>query len=101
MSSTRLFRFSGIILFLGAVLAVIQSIIQSLFFPEGQSPEAPISVIQSPLFPVNLSLVLLAVALFFICVPRFFLRVGGVPGGAVGLFGARLSAVVSMLYNGT
>ena len=100
MSSTRLFRFSGIILFLGAVIAVIQSIIQSLFFPEGQSPEAPISVIQSPLFPVNLSLVLLAVALFLIGLPGFYVRLAGQRGGALGLIGTLLTALSYMLTIG-
>ncbi len=94
MSSTKLFRFSGISLLLGAAASVIAGFM-TLFFDS--SLTASPGTIQSPLWSTYWSLAFVAVALVLVGLPAFYLRQAGGRGGVLGLIGVFLIVLGSFL----
>lgn len=87
MSSTTLYRLSGIPLLLGAVVSVIAGLM-TLFFDSSLS--ASPSTIQSPLWSPYWSLVFVALVLVLLGLPALYLRQAGGGGTLLGLIGVLL-----------
>jgi len=94
MSSTQLFRLSGIILLLGAVLSVIAGILT--FFVD-TSYTASLSTFRSPLWSTYYSLFFVALALILLGLPALYLRQAGRQGGVLGLVGVFLIVLGNFL----
>ena len=94
MSSTKLFRLSGMVLLLGAAVSVIAGVM-TLFFDSSLS--ASPSTIQSPLWSTYWSLTFVALALILIGLPALYLRQAGGRGGVLGLIGVLLVVLGSFL----
>jgi hypothetical protein len=94
MSSTQLFRLSGIILLLGAVVSVIAGLM-TLFLDISLS--ASPKTIQSPLWPTFWSLTFVGIVLVLLGLPALYLRQARGRGGVVGLIGVVLVALGSFL----
>jgi hypothetical protein len=94
MSSTTLFRLSGIVLLLGAAVSVIAGLM-TLFFDSSLS--ASPSTIQSPLWSTYWSLVFVALALVLMGLPALYLRQAGGRGGLLGLIAVFLVVLGSFL----
>ena len=94
MSSTQLFRLSGIILLLGAVLSVIAGILT--FFVD-TSYTASLSTFRSPLWSTYYSLFFVALALILLGLPALYLRQAGRRGGVLGLVGVFLIVLGNFL----
>ena len=94
MSSTTLYRLSGIILLLGAVVSVIAGVM-TLFLDSslGASP----TTIQSPLWSTFWSLAFVGIVLVLLGLPALYLRQARGRGGPVGLIGVFLVALGSFL----
>lgn len=84
MSSTQLFRVSGISLLLGALINLIAAL---LVFFVNTSFTAPPATFQSPLWSTHYSLSFASIALTLIGLPAFYLRLRGQRGGRLGFFG--------------
>ena len=84
MSSTQLFRVSGISLLLGAFIGLIAAI---LSFFVNLSFTAPPDTFQSPLWSTHYSLFFASIALTLIGLPAFYLRLRGQRGDRLGFFG--------------
>lgn len=94
MSSTTLYRLSGISLLLGAVISIIAGLMTLLF---DSSLSASPSTIQSPLWSPYWSLIFVVLALVLMGLPAFYLRQAGGRGGLVGLIGVFLVVLGSFL----
>jgi len=94
MSSTQLFRLSGIILLLGAAVSVIAGVM-TLFLDNSLS--ASPATIQSPLWSTFWSLAFVGIVLILLGLPALYLRQAGGRGGVVGLIGVFLVALGSFL----
>jgi hypothetical protein len=94
MSSTTLYRLSGISLLLGAVVSVIAGLM-TLFFDSSIS--ASPSTIQSLLWSTCWSLVFVATVLVLMGLPALYLRQAGGRGGLLGLIGVFLMALGGFL----
>jgi hypothetical protein len=94
MSSTTLYRLSGIILLLGAVLSVIAGILT--FFVD-TSYTASLSTFRSPLWSTYYSLFFVALALILLGLPALYLRQAGRRGGVLGLVGVFLIVLGNFL----
>jgi len=94
MSSTQLFRLSGIVLLLGAVVSVVAGVM-TLFLDSslGASP----TTIQSPLWSTFWSLAFVGIVLILLGLPALYLRQSRGRGGVVGLIGVFLVALGSFL----
>jgi hypothetical protein len=87
MSFTTLYRLSGIILLLGALVSVIAGLM-TLFFNHNYT--ASLSTFQSPLWSTYYSLFFVALALILLGLPALYLRQAGRRGGVLGLVGVLL-----------
>lgn len=96
MSSTRMARWSGISLLLGAVVSVIAGVMTLLF---DSSLSASPTTIQSPLWATFWSLAF--VVLVLLGLPALSLRQARGRGGVVGLIGVFLVALGSFLSMAT
>jgi hypothetical protein len=94
MSSTTLYRLSGIPLLLGALVSVIAGLMTLLF---DSSLTASPSTIQSPLWSPYWSLVFVALVLVLMGLPAFYLQQAGGRGGVLGLIGVLLVGLGSEL----
>ena len=94
MSSTQLFRLSGISLLLGAAVNVIAGVM-TLFLDSSLS--ASPTTIQSPLWSTFWSLAFVGIVLLLLGFPALYLRQVGERGGVVGLIGVFLVALGSFL----
>jgi len=94
MSSTQLFRLSGISLLLGAVVSVIAGILT--FFVD-TSYTASLSTFRSPLWSTYYSLFFVALALILLGLPALYLRQAGRRGGVLGLVGVFLIVLGNFL----
>jgi hypothetical protein len=94
MSSTTLYRLSGIILLLGALVSVIAGLM-TLFFDSSLS--ASPNTIQSPLWSPYWSLVFVALVLVLMGLPAFSLRQAEGRGGLLGLIGVLLVVLGNFL----
>ncbi len=94
MSSTQLFRLSGISLLLGAAVNVIAGVM-TLFLDSSLS--ASPTTIQSPLWSTFWSLAFVGIVLLLLGLPALYLRQVGERGGVVGLIGVFLVALGSFL----
>jgi hypothetical protein len=94
MSSTTLYRLSGIILLLGAAVSVIAGVM-TLFLDSSLS--ASPKTIQSPLWSTFWSLAFVGIALILLGLPALYLRQAGGRGGLLGLIGVFLVALGSFL----
>lgn len=94
MSSTTLFRLSGIVLLSGAAVSVIAGLM-TLFFDS--SLTASPSTIQNPLWSTYWSLVFVVLILFVMGLPAFYLRQAGGRGGLLGFIGVFLVVLGSFL----
>jgi hypothetical protein len=94
MSSTTLYRLSGIILLLGALVSVIAGLM-TLFFDSSLS--ASPSTIQSSLWSPYWSLVFVTLVLVLMGLPAFYLHQAGGRGGLLGLIGVFLVVLGSFL----
>jgi succinate dehydrogenase hydrophobic anchor subunit len=94
MSSTTLFRVSGISLLLGALVSVIAGLM-TLFFNHNYT--ASLGTFQSPLWSTYYSLFFVALVLVSMGLPAFYLRQAGGRGGRLGLSGVLLIALGSFL----
>jgi hypothetical protein len=94
MSFTTLYRLSGIILLLGAVLSVIAGILT--FFVD-TSYTASLSTFRSPLWATYYSLFFVALALILLCLPALYLRRAGRRVGVLGLVGVFLIVLGNFL----
>ena len=94
MSSTKLFRLSGISLLLGAAVSVIAGVM-TLFLDISLS--ASPKTIQSPLWPTFWSLTFVGIVLVLLGLPALYLRQARGRGGMVGLIGVVLVALGSFL----
>jgi hypothetical protein len=94
MSSTTLYRLSGIVLLLGAVLSVIAGILT--FFVD-TSYTASLSTFRSPLWSTYYSLFFVALALILLGLPALYLRQAGRRGGVLGLVGVFLIVLGNFL----
>jgi hypothetical protein len=94
MSSTTLYRLSGIILLLGAVVSVVAGVM-TLFLDI--SLNASPTTIQSPLWSTFWSLAFVGIVLILLGLPALYLRQARGRGGAVGLIGVLLVALGSFL----
>jgi len=97
MSSTQLFRVSGISLLLGALLSLIDAL---LSFFVNLSFTAPPATFQSPLWPTYYSLYFASIALALIGLPALYLRLRGQRGDRLGFFGLLFILVGSFLVLG-
>ena len=94
MSSTTLFRLSGISLLLGALVKVIAGVM-TLFFNHNYT--ASLGTFQSPLWSTYYSLFFVALVLIPLGLPGLYLRQAGGRGGRLGLIGVLLIALGSFL----
>ena len=94
MSSTILYRLSGIILLLGAAVSVIAGLM-TLFFNHNYT--ASLSTFQSPLWSTYYSLFFVALALILLGLPALYLRQAGRRGGVLGLVGVFLIVLGNFL----
>jgi len=94
MSSTKLYRLSGISLLLGAVVSIIAGLMM-LFFDS--SLTASPSTIQNPLWSTYWSLVFVVLALVLLGLPALYLRQAGGRGTLLGLIGVFLVVLGSFL----
>lgn len=94
MSSTTLYRLSGISLLLGAVVSVIAGLM-TLFFDSSIS--ASPSTIQSPLWSTYWSLAFVTIVLILMGLPALYLRQAGGRGELLGLIGVFLVALSGLL----
>ena len=94
MSSTKLFRLSGIALLLGAAVSLIAGLM-TLFFDSSLS--ASPSTIQGPLWSPYWSLVFVVLILFVLGLPAFYQRLAGGRGGLLGLIGVFLVVLGSFV----
>ncbi len=94
MSSTKLYRLSGISLLLGAVVSIIAGLM-TLFFDS--SLTASPSTIQNPLWSTYWSLVFVVLALVLLGLPALYLRQAGGRGTLLGLIGVFLVVLGSFL----
>jgi hypothetical protein len=94
MSSTQLFRLSGISLLLGALVSVIAGILT--FFVD-TSYTASLSTFRSPLWATYYSLFFVALALILLGLPALYLRQAGRRGGVLGLVGVFLIVLGNFL----
>ena len=94
MSSTTLYRLSGIILLLFAAISVIAGLM-TLFFDSSLS--ASPSALQNPLWSTYWSLVFVALALVLLGLPALYLRQSAGRGGLLGLIGVSLVVLGSFL----
>ena len=88
MSSTQLFRVSGISLLLGALLSLIVAL---LSFFVNTSFTAPPATFQSPLWPTYYGLYFASSALTIVGLPALYLRLRGHRGDRLGFFGLLFS----------
>jgi hypothetical protein len=93
MSSTTLYRLSGIILLFGALVSVIAGLMTLLLDVSNDSPKT----IQNPLWPTYFSLFFVAVALLLMGLPALYLRQAGGRGGVLGFIGVLLMVLGSFL----
>lgn len=84
MSSTQLFRVSGISLLLGALINLIAALL--VFFVNTSFTASP-ATFQSPLWSTHYSLSFASIALTLIGLPAFYLRMRGQRGDRLGFFG--------------
>jgi hypothetical protein len=84
MSSTQLFRVSGISLLLGALFSLITALVS--FFVNTSFTASP-ATFQSPLWSTHYSLSFASIALTLIGLPAFYLRMRGQRGDRLGFFG--------------
>ena len=84
MSSTQLFRVSGISLLLGALFSLIAALLSFFLNPSFTAPPA---TFQSPLWPTYYSLFFASIALTAIGMPALYLRLRGQRGDRLGFFG--------------
>jgi len=94
MSSTQLYRLSGISLLLGALVSVIAGVM-TLFFNHNYT--ASLSTFQSPLWSTYYSLFFVALALILLGLPALYLRQAGRRGGVLGLVGVFLIVLGNFL----
>ena len=94
MSSTTLYRLSGISLLLGAAVSVIAGVM-TLFLDNSLS--ASPTTIQSPLWSTFWSLAFVGIVLILLGLPALYLRQARGRGGLVGLIGVFLVALGSFL----
>lgn len=94
MSSTTLFRLSGISLLLGALVSVIAGVM-TLFFNHNYT--ASLSTFHSPLWSTYYSLFFAALALILLGLPALYLRQARGRGGVLGLIGVFLVGLGSFL----
>jgi hypothetical protein len=94
MSSTTLYRLSGISLLLGAVVSVIAGSM-TLFFDSSLS--ASPGTIQSPLWSTYWSLAFVTIVLVLMGLPALYLPQAGRRGGLLGLIGVFLVALSGFL----
>jgi len=94
MSSTQLFRLSGIILLLGAAVSVIAGVM-TLFLDNSLS--ASPTTIQSPLWSTFWSMAFVGIVLILLGLPALYLRQARGRGGVLGLIGVLLVALGSVL----
>ena len=94
MSSTQLFRLSGISLLPGALVSVIAGILT--FFVD-TSYTASLSTFRSPLWSTYYSLFFVALALILLGLPALYLRQAGRRGGVLGLVGVFLIVLGNFL----
>jgi hypothetical protein len=94
MSSTTLYRLSGISLLLGAVVSVIAGLM-TLFFDSSLS--ASPGTIQSRLWSTYWSLAFVTIVLVLMGLPALYLRQAGGRGGLLGLIGVFLVALSGFL----
>ena len=97
MSSTQLFRVSGISLLLSALLSLIAAL---LSFFVNLSFTAPSATFQSPLWSTHYSLSFASIALTLIGLPALYLRLRGQRGDRLGFFGLLFILVGSFLVLG-
>lgn len=97
MSSTQLFRVSGISLLLGALLSLIAAL---LSFFVNLSFTAPPATFQSPLWSTHYSLFFTALALTLIGLPALYSRLRGQRGDRLGFFGLLFIALGTFLVLG-
>ncbi len=97
MSSTQLFRVSGISLLLGALLNLIAAL---LSFFVNLSFTAPPATFQSPLWSTHYSLFFTALALTLIGLPALYSRLRGQRGDRLGFFGLLFIALGTFLVLG-
>ncbi len=94
MSSTTLYRLSGILLLLFAVISVIAGLMTLLL---DSSLSASPSTIQNPLWATYWSLVFVSLILLLFGLPALYLRQAGGRGGLLGLIGVFLVGLGSEL----
>jgi hypothetical protein len=94
MSSTQLYRLSGISLLVGAVVSVIAGVM-TLFLDSSLS--ASPTTIQSPLWSTLWSLAFAGIVLVLPGLPALYLRLAAGRGGVVGLIGVLLVVLGSFL----
>ena len=97
MSSTQLFRVSGISLLLDALFSLIAALLSLFLNPSFTAPPA---TFQSPLWPTYYSLFFASIALTAIGLPAFYLRLRGQRGDRLGFFGLLFIVVGSLLALG-
>ena len=97
MSSTQLFRVSGISLLLGALINLIAALL--VFFVNTSFTASP-ATFQSPLWSTYYSLYFTAMALTLIGLPAFYLRLRGQRGDRWGFFGLLFILLGSFLVLG-
>ena len=97
MSSTQLFRVSGISLLLGALISLIAAL---LTFFLNTSFTAPPATFQSPLWSTHYSLFFTALALTLIGLPALYFRLRGQRGDRLGFFGLLFIALGTFLALG-
>ena len=97
MTSTQLFRVSGISLLLGALINLIAALL--VFFVD-TSFTAPPATFQSPLWSTHYSLSFASIALTFIGLPAFYLRLRGQRGDRLGFLGLLFIALGTFLILG-
>ncbi|GAC1430539.1 MAG: hypothetical protein PVS3B3_10720 [Ktedonobacteraceae bacterium] len=97
MSSTQLFRVSGISLLLGALISLIAVLLAFFVNPSFTAPPA---TFQSPLWSTHYSLFFTALALTLIGLPAFYLRLKGQRGDRLGFFGLLFIALGTFLALG-
>src|SRR5436305_12202811 len=94
MSSTQLFRLSGMVLLLGALVSVIAGVL-TLFLDSSLS--ASPTIIQSPLWSTFWSLAFVGIVLILLGLPSLYLRQSRGRGGVLGLIGVFFVALGSFL----
>ncbi len=97
MSSTQLFRVSGMSLLLGTLVGLIDAL---LSFFVNTSFTAPPATFQSPLWPTYYSLSFATIALTLIGLPALYFRLRGQRGDRLGFFGLLFILVGTFLVLG-